>query len=192
MKGLFKGLKSRKSCQLSASVIAGSGFLNMNISSNLNPKSKRQQQLCKGPMPNQKNDTPFHRFVPLKGMYREIVGFYPIWLAGEAHISIVRVQVEDVILRTLSRAPAQEQGSVLPHFEEKRRKQRGELKVVFLLAEKLDLLSNRQHVDVCESWGCCVVHYILHRKKRFMSFPFPAGMSLTKLPPGRNNSVMTL
>jgi hypothetical protein len=31
----------------------------------------------------------------------------------------------------------------------------------------------------------------LHRKKRFTSFPSPAGMSLTKLPPGRNNSVMT-
>jgi hypothetical protein len=32
----------------------------------------------------------------------------------------------------------------------------------------------------------------LHRKKRFTSFPSPAGMSLTKLPLGRNNSVMTL
>jgi hypothetical protein len=31
----------------------------------------------------------------------------------------------------------------------------------------------------------------LHRKKRFTSFPSPAGMSLTKLPLGRNNSVMT-
>ncbi len=31
----------------------------------------------------------------------------------------------------------------------------------------------------------------LHRKKRFTSFPSPAGMSLTKLPMGRNNSVMT-
>ncbi len=31
----------------------------------------------------------------------------------------------------------------------------------------------------------------LHRKKRFTSFPSPAGMSLTKLPFGRNNSVMT-
>jgi hypothetical protein len=30
-----------------------------------------------------------------------------------------------------------------------------------------------------------------HRKKRFTSFPSPAGMSLTKLPLGRNNSVMT-
>ncbi len=28
-------------------------------------------------------------------------------------------------------------------------------------------------------------------KKRFTSFPSPAGMSLTKLPLGRNNSVMT-
>jgi hypothetical protein len=92
-------------------------------------------------------------------MYREIVGFYPIWLAGEAHISIVRVQVEHVILRTLSRAPAQKQGYIFSHLDVK--KQRGELKVVVLLAEKLDLLSNRQHVDVCESWGCCVVHYIL-------------------------------
>ncbi len=31
----------------------------------------------------------------------------------------------------------------------------------------------------------------LHRKKRFTSFPSPAGMSITKLPLGRNNSVMT-
>jgi hypothetical protein len=31
----------------------------------------------------------------------------------------------------------------------------------------------------------------LHRKKRFTSFPSPDGMSLTKLPLGRNNSVMT-
>ncbi len=31
----------------------------------------------------------------------------------------------------------------------------------------------------------------LHRKKRFRSFPSLAGMSLTKLPLGRNNSVMT-
>jgi hypothetical protein len=30
-----------------------------------------------------------------------------------------------------------------------------------------------------------------HRKKRFTSFMSPAGMSLTKLPLGRNNSVMT-
>ncbi len=32
---------------------------------------------------------------------------------------------------------------------------------------------------------------LLHRKKRFTSFPSPAGMSPTKLPLGRNNSVMT-
>jgi hypothetical protein len=32
---------------------------------------------------------------------------------------------------------------------------------------------------------------LVHRKKRFTSFPPPAGMSLTKLPQGRNNSVMT-
>jgi hypothetical protein len=31
----------------------------------------------------------------------------------------------------------------------------------------------------------------LHRKKRFTSFPSPAGMSLTKLPLARNNSVLT-
>jgi hypothetical protein len=31
----------------------------------------------------------------------------------------------------------------------------------------------------------------VHRKKRFTSFPSPAGMSLTKLSLGRNNSVMT-
>jgi hypothetical protein len=31
----------------------------------------------------------------------------------------------------------------------------------------------------------------VHRKKRFTSFPSQAGMSLTKLPLGRNNSVMT-
>ncbi len=37
------------------------------------------------------------------------------------------------------------------------------------------------------SWTLLVVH----RKKRFTSFPSPAGMSLTKLRLGRNNSVMT-
>ncbi len=31
----------------------------------------------------------------------------------------------------------------------------------------------------------------IHRKKRFTSFPSPAKMSLTKLPLGRNNSVLT-
>jgi hypothetical protein len=34
-------------------------------------------------------------------------------------------------------------------------------------------------------------YFCIHRKKRFTSFPSPAGMSLTKLPLGRNNSVMT-
>ncbi len=42
---------------------------------------------------------------------------------------------------------------------------------------------------------CCpsdsIVTGMLHPKKRFTSFPSPAGMSLTKLPLGRNNSVMT-
>ncbi len=33
--------------------------------------------------------------------------------------------------------------------------------------------------------------YYIHRKKRFTSFPSPAGMSRSKLPLGRNNSVMT-
>ncbi len=42
---------------------------------------------------------------------------------------------------------------------------------------------DRQHLFVTP-WG-------LHRKKRFTSFPSPAGMPLTKLPLGRNNSVMT-
>ncbi len=32
---------------------------------------------------------------------------------------------------------------------------------------------------------------VVHCKKRSTSFPSPAGMSLTKLPLGRNNSVMT-
>ncbi len=41
------------------------------------------------------------------------------------------------------------------------------------------------------SVGERVVLLTLHRKKRFTSFPSPAGMSLTKLPLGRNNSVMT-
>ncbi len=67
-------------------------------------------------MRNQEFETPFYGFVPLKGMYIEIVGFYPVWLAGEAHISIVRVKIEHVILRTLSRAPAQKQGSIFPHL----------------------------------------------------------------------------
>jgi hypothetical protein len=41
--------------------------------------------------------------------------------------------------------------------------------------------------------GCCEWFHTqrLHRKKRFTSFPSLAGMSLTKLPLGRNNSVMT-
>jgi hypothetical protein len=40
---------------------------------------------------------------------------------------------------------------------------------------------------------CCLPHpsTALHRKKRFTSYPSPAGMSLTKLPLGRNNSVLT-
>ncbi len=38
----------------------------------------------------------------------------------------------------------------------------------------------------------CYVYRSVHRKKRFTSFPSPAGMSLTKLPLGRNISVMTL
>jgi hypothetical protein len=37
--------------------------------------------------------------------------------------------------------------------------------------------------------SCC--QPMVHRKKRFTSFPSPAGMSLTKLPLGRNNSDMT-
>jgi hypothetical protein len=43
--------------------------------------------------------------------------------------------------------------------------------------------------------GLCILFtslmQILHRKKRFTSFPSPAGMSLTKLPLCRHNSVMT-
>ncbi len=35
------------------------------------------------------------------------------------------------------------------------------------------------------------IYWTVHRKKRFTGFPSPAGMSLTKLPLGRNNSVMT-
>jgi hypothetical protein len=34
-------------------------------------------------------------------------------------------------------------------------------------------------------------YVMLHRKKRFTSFPSPDGMSQTKLPLGKNNSVMT-
>jgi hypothetical protein len=37
----------------------------------------------------------------------------------------------------------------------------------------------------------CAYQEYVHRKKRFTSFPSPSGMSLTKLPLGRNNSVMT-
>jgi hypothetical protein len=35
------------------------------------------------------------------------------------------------------------------------------------------------------------LNFQVHRKKSFTSFPSPAGMSLTKFPLGRNNSVMT-
>jgi hypothetical protein len=42
------------------------------------------------------------------------------------------------------------------------------------------------------AYDCCpACLYSMHRKKRFTSFPSPAGMSLTKLPLGRSNSVMT-
>ncbi len=43
------------------------------------------------------------------------------------------------------------------------------------------------------SVSCYIIPSTIHRKKRFTSFPSPAGMSLTKLPLGlgRNNSVMT-
>ncbi len=41
------------------------------------------------------------------------------------------------------------------------------------------------------SRGICKCMSSIHRKKRFPSFPSPAGMSITKLPLGRNNSVMT-
>jgi hypothetical protein len=37
----------------------------------------------------------------------------------------------------------------------------------------------------------CLARCNTHRKKRFMSFPSPAGMSQTKLPLSRNNAVMT-
>ncbi len=39
--------------------------------------------------------------------------------------------------------------------------------------------------------GFSVSDITLHHKKRFMSFPSPAVMSPTKLPLGRNDSVMT-
>ncbi len=48
------------------------------------------------------------------------------------------------------------------------------------------ILHLRVHRTYCDSL------YSTHTKKRFTSFPSPAGMSLTKLPLlGRNNSVMT-
>ncbi len=51
------------------------------------------------------------------------------------------------------------------------------------------VISLRSHCNLGysnPSVGCPI-----HRKKRFMSFPSPGGMSLTKLPLGRNNSVLT-
>ncbi len=47
----------------------------------------------------------------------------------------------------------------------------------------------RSHLSPMKGTGFPL--FYLHRKKRFTSFPSPAGMSLTKLPLGRNNSVMT-
>ncbi len=44
---------------------------------------------------------------------------------------------------------------------------------------------------VCEARSKPSSKEIVHRKKRFTSFPSPAGMSLPKLHLGRNNSVMT-
>jgi hypothetical protein len=41
----------------------------------------------------------------------------------------------------------------------------------------------------CRFWAPNSIR--LHRKKRFTSFPSPAGMSLTKIPLGRNNSVIS-
>ncbi len=61
-------------------------------------------------------------------------------------------------------------------------------------------MSNAVH---CCCWRCPFISQVeycpianrlycrIHLKKRFTSFPSPAGMSLTKLPLGRNNSVMT-
>jgi hypothetical protein len=61
----------------------------------------------------------------------------------------------------------------------------------------MNVLCFKTHVyRICSSI-CTVIcisiriHITIHRKKRFTSFPSPAGMSLTKLPLGRNNSVMT-
>ncbi len=54
-------------------------------------------------------------------------------------------------------------------------------------------------IGVNPPWDCTIIYMrelsiflssSLHRKKRFTSFPSPAGMLLTKLPLGRNNSVM--
>jgi hypothetical protein len=61
------------------------------------------------------------------------------------------------------------------------------------LVQELRLLLGQLHqvVGVAGQLGAPRSALQLHRKKRFTSFPSPAGMSLTKLPLGRNNSVMT-
>jgi hypothetical protein len=45
--------------------------------------------------------------------------------------------------------------------------------------------------NVSEESNKHILDFYVYRKKRFTSFLSPAGMSLTKLPLGRNNSVMT-
>ncbi len=45
-------------------------------------------------------------------------------------------------------------------------------------------------LNICPE-ACCKKGWSMHREKRLPSFPSPAGMSRTKLPLGRNNSVMT-
>ncbi len=73
--------------------------------------------------------------------------------------------------------------------------------VYFLTKQFLHLLVKQQEKKYVDPWKgtrtgsvagrvFCTIDAI-HRKKRFTSFPSPAGMSLTKLPLGRNNLFMT-
>ncbi len=66
------------------------------------------------------------------------------------------------------------------------------LSIIFMqLSEMLTYYKSWNSVRCSSSLSWYQWDAYLHRKKRFTSFPSPAGMSLTKLPLGRNNSVMT-
>ncbi len=75
-----KGGYLTQSWRLPALLIAGGWSSITNISSNLNPKSKRLEQLCKLPMQNRffikKFKNPSRQYVPLKSKGRDTVNLH--------------------------------------------------------------------------------------------------------------------